>query len=379
MFKLNQTIAGIATLAGTIIGVGLFALPYIAMHVGLWTMLGYFLVLSAVTILINLMYGEVALRTKKLSRLPGYAEKYLGGWGKKTALLCSVLGISGALLAYLIVGGGFLFSLFEPILGGNVFCYVIIFFAAGSFLVFTGIRDISKTEFLLLISFFVVLVFIFYKGFSLINPGYLFNFDAKHLFLPYGAILFSLSGMSLIPEIKEMMTGSPASLKKIIIISIILAAITYLFFIIVILGLTGPQTSKEAISGLKNVFGNGLVTLAFILGVLTTFTSFITLGLTLKKIFWYDLRIKRNTSWALACFTPLVFYLLGFKNFLAVISLTGAITVGIAALLVILMFFKAKKKGDKMPAYQLNVPAVFVWLIGLMFFLGIVYQVWYFV
>jgi len=37
-----KTIYALATLSGTIIGVGLFSLPYITLKVGFWVMLGYF-------------------------------------------------------------------------------------------------------------------------------------------------------------------------------------------------------------------------------------------------------------------------------------------------------------------------------------------------
>ena len=75
----------LAILMGHIIGVGIFSLPFIASRVGIWTMLFYFLILGGITILFELLYGEVILRTREKHRLPGYAEKYLGGWAKKEA------------------------------------------------------------------------------------------------------------------------------------------------------------------------------------------------------------------------------------------------------------------------------------------------------
>ena len=107
----NKLFQALAVLIGTIIGVGLFSLPYITAQIGILTMLFYFLILGAVMILISLIYSEVALRTKELHRLPGYAEKYLGSKAKKIAFVSNGFGLTGALLAYLIVGGEFLFSL----------------------------------------------------------------------------------------------------------------------------------------------------------------------------------------------------------------------------------------------------------------------------
>ena len=114
-----KLIYAIATLSGTIIGVGLFALPYVTLKVGFWVILGYFLVLGALVILIHSFFGELALKTPDFKRLPGFAKIYLGNWGEKIALISTILGIFGAILAYLIVGGEFLTELFLPIFGGN--------------------------------------------------------------------------------------------------------------------------------------------------------------------------------------------------------------------------------------------------------------------
>ena len=45
MFK--KFIYPISTLSGTIIGVGIFALPFVTLKVGFWVMLGYFFILGS--------------------------------------------------------------------------------------------------------------------------------------------------------------------------------------------------------------------------------------------------------------------------------------------------------------------------------------------
>src|SRR3989344_1200890 len=166
---MKKFIFALSTLSGTIIGVGLFSLPYIASKVGIWLILGYFFVLGGIVILIHLLFGEVALKTPDYHRLPGYAKIYLGKWGEKITFLTAILSLWGALLAYLIVGGKFLTSLFLPLLGGNESLYTILYFAAGALLIYFGIRAIAKVEFLALILFFLVLLMIFLKGFSFLK------------------------------------------------------------------------------------------------------------------------------------------------------------------------------------------------------------------
>jgi tyrosine-specific transport protein len=376
--KKRNFFQALATLTGTIIGVGLFSLPYITARVGIWLMLFYFLIIGIVIILTSLIYGEIVLRTKGLHRFPGYAEKYLGQTGKLIAFMASGLALTGAILAYLVVGGGFLASLFGPIFGGSYFLYVLIYFSFGAILIYFGIKSIARTEFFLLILFFVVLGLIFWRGFPSISVGHLFVFDPKYLFLPYGAVLFSLSTAGIIPELKEILKDNPASLKKVIFLGILIAILTYLFFIFIITGITGLDTSTEAITGLKSFLGNGIVSLALVFGLLTTFTSFLTLGLTLKKVFWYDFKLKKNLSWALACFTPLLLFVLGLKDFIVIISFVGGIALAVRVIITILIYLKAKTKGDLKPAYSLKLPRLLIYSLVLFFVLGIIYQIIYF-
>ena len=284
-------------LVGHIIGVGIFSLPFIAAKVGIITMLFYFIFLGGVVILFELLYGEVILRTKGNHRLPGYAKKYLGNWAKIVALFSTGLGLIGSIVAYIIVGGGFLASIMIPIFGGTSLPYVLIFFALGALLIYFGVKSIAQTEMILLFFFFIILGLVFYKGFPVIRIENLFIFDLKYIFLPYGAILFSLIGMSLIPEAKELLVDNLKNLKKVIILATLIAVLISLFFVFLILGITGSETTSGAIIGLNNNLGNGIVVLALLFGILTTFTSFLTTGLTLKKILWYDFKINKHFSW----------------------------------------------------------------------------------
>ncbi|MDI6591845.1 MAG: aromatic amino acid transport family protein [Patescibacteria group bacterium] len=382
MNNFKTFINALSTLSGTIIGVGLFSLPYITLKVGFWVILIYFFVLGTSVILVHLFFGELALKTPDLKRLPGFARIYLGNFGEKIAFLSSIIGIFGAILAYLIVGGEFLENLLSPFFGGGNFVYTLIYFIFGAILTFFGIKAISKIEFWGLILFFIVLILIFFQAKGFINIENLFLVSGQwsvvksHLFLPYGPILFSLWGAALIPEVEEMLAPRPKFgvgvkekknlLKWIILISVLIPIFVYLFFIYLILGITGPQTTESALTGLRNFLGEGIVNLALFFGVLTTFTSFITLALTLKKVFWYDLKMKKNLAWAITCFFPLTLFLVGIKSFIPLITFIGGIMLGIDGILILLMYKKIKPKN------------FLIYPLILIFLGGIIYEIIYF-
>ena len=162
---MKDFISALFIFIGTVVGVGMFALPYTALKSGISAFLFFCFLLSFCLILIEWSYGKVSLGTKGKKRLPGYVQKYLGDrWGK-FALFISLLGSLFALVAYLIIGGNFLEKFFSPYFRGTTFVYTIIFYLFGSYLIFKGIKIISNVQ-ILLFFIFALILFVFLIKFS---------------------------------------------------------------------------------------------------------------------------------------------------------------------------------------------------------------------
>ncbi len=361
----------VAAFTGSIIGVGFLSLPYIASRVGIWPMIFYFVVLTGLVILIHVIFGQICLKTPDFKRWPGFVGFYLGRYAKGVVLVTTTLGSFGVLLVYLIIGSQFLTAIFNPMFGGRFALYVIVYFALVGTCVYLGVKAISKVDFLALLLLVGILFFIFIKGFAKIHAVNIFATGAAHLtftnlFLPYGAILFSLWGVGLIPEIEEMVAGNKKTLKKIIIISTALAALFYLAFIFVILGITGSRTTESALVGLRGPLGGTLISVALFIGVISTFIAFIAQGLLLKKIFMYDMGIKEFPAWVFTCFPPFILFYMGFNSFIPLISFIGGVLLSIDGILILLMY---KKIGGK---------KIIIYPLVIFFVLGIVYELVYF-
>ena len=376
MHNLKDIILPIATLAGMIIGVGFFSLPYITLKTGLPIMLAYFLVLGIIVTIIHLMFGRLAIKTPDFKRFPGFVKFYLGKQGEKIALISSIIGGLGGLLAYLIVGSTFLENLLSPFLNIGTNNYILIYFSLGSFFVFSGIKSISKLSFWFLSFFFLVLIMMFNHFSSMIQIDNFFLGSAntfKDFFLPYGAVLYSLWGVSLIPDVEEMLKGKKRLIGKTILFATLIPVIIYLCFIYLILGLTGINTTEMALVGLENHIGAEMVNLVLILGILTTFTSYVASGLVLKKVFMYDLKMKKGLAWTVACFVPLISLFAGLDNFIEIISLLGGVGLSLNGILIILMYKKLLNKEKRTnKKYFWFSPLILV------FVLGIIYELIYF-
>ncbi len=368
-----KIIYGVSILAGTIIGAGLFSLPYIATTVGLPVLIIYLIVLGAVSLAVHYFLAEICLKTPDYLRLPGFAKHHLGSTAQKIAYFSGITGLLGAVLAYLILGGEFLTLLLEPRIGGSNLHYTFIYFAISSAFIYFGIKAISKVELWGIAVFVVVLVATFFYGFESVSmENLLFIREGKFdIFLPYGPILFALGGLALIPEIEEMLKkGKERNLIfKIIPIGLIFSVIVSLFFVVTILGISGENTTRESLAGLELSLGNGVASLMLVFGLLVIFTSIIAIGLTVKKILWYDLKLPEKLAWAISCFVPLALFIAGVKDFIVVIGVVGAVMIAVDTILILLMYEKIKGKKVRFFTYPLM----------LAFIIGILYELIYFV
>lgn len=159
---MTKSLEALTVFIGTIIGVGIFGLPYIAFKAGFLVVVFYFFVLIILTIIVHYLLAEVSRETQRLARIPGYAEEYLGKGWRNFSLIVSSLSLIGALLAYLILGGEFLKLYFSPYFGGQTIFYVLIYFALGAFLIFQGIKSIAKTEMVMFLIFILILILFFF-------------------------------------------------------------------------------------------------------------------------------------------------------------------------------------------------------------------------
>ncbi|MBU0535400.1 MAG: GerAB/ArcD/ProY family transporter, partial [Nanoarchaeota archaeon] len=227
----------VATMVGVIIGAGIFGIPYVVAKAGFLTGAFVILLLGGVVALLYLYLGEVVLRTQGNHQLTGYAERYLGRWGKAAMLFSMVFGLYGAMVAYLLGEGGALSAIF----GGPQLPYTLAFFVIVSFLLYFGIETLEKSElvtvFLVLLTVFVIMAFTSPH----IDTANLRSFDITKSFIPFGVVLFAYLGMVAVPEANEILGKDKKKLKTVLLLGIIIPIIIYLMFTLVVVGSIGLQ------------------------------------------------------------------------------------------------------------------------------------------
>lgn len=367
-------------LAGTIIGAGIFALPFVFEKAGIITGLFYLGIFSAGFVFIHLMYADLILKTEggeNIHRFPGYAKIYLGNWGFWLAILTTVIGMLFVLTIYLILSVSFI-NLIKPVNLNISDIYELLFFwLLGSAAIFLGIRRLAFSEFLITGGIIGIILIIF--GYGLGHFGKIISvpaFNFQNIFLPYGAVLFSLAGRVAIPAVVsyfQKIKQPLVEIKKPIILGTLLPFPIYLLFVFGIWGLS-EVVSQDAISGLVGQIPKEILALIGVFGLISLWSSYIVIGLDVKNSLKFDLKFSKILAGLTVIILPLLLYFFGFQSFLTLVSLIGGIFIALEGIFIALMWLKARKIKSEEVIFKKLSPLV-VYALIIIFMGGIVYEI----
>ncbi len=334
--------AAIFMITGMTIGAGVLGLPYVIAQVGLKIGLITILALGIVMMLLNLMIGEIAVRTGEPLQLSGFAGRYLGGWAKHVMSFVVVFSGFGVLLAYIIGEGQSLGALTGV---SPAYCSIV-FWAIGGFLVWRGLQTVKKAEQVL--SFAVMAIIAGLAAYFLPKaemPNLIFT-DWSKVFLPFGVVLFALHASPAIVEAHTLMPGSQKHFRSAVIIGTLLPMILYMMFSAGVVGVLGHGTTPIATVGLGEKFGGAILLIGNFFAILAMGTAFMGMGVALKQTLKWDHKMGSFFANILVVFFPLLLFILGFNNFVAVLDVVGGLFIGIEAILMVMACYVARRKGD---------------------------------
>ncbi len=366
----SKIIVAIALLIGTTIGAGFLGIPYVFAKAGFLIGFIHLMLVVSIMLLLNLYLGEISIRTKGNHQLTGYAEKYLGKTARKLMFFSMIFGIYSALLAYLIGEGN---SLSFIIFGTTDYYFIsgIFFWIILSLLTYAGIRALKKYEpisvsLVIILALVIILFFI-----SKVNIENLLYFNTKYSFLPFGVILFSMLGYTIMPEMEMILKNQERKMKKAILIGTLIPAIIYLFFALAVAGTFGETTPEIATLALGKIF--------VLLGIVTMFGAYMALSIALEDMYTLDYNIGKKKAWLLTIIIPLsLFILLEFldkNSFVNILGISGTISGGLAGILILLMNLEAKRKGNRKPEYKIPINWIIIFILSLIFILGAIFEI----
>lgn len=341
---------------GTIIGAGIFGVPAMIGEWGVIPSAIGFVCITGAILAAHLYYAEAVLGNPDHAHLAGQAGYWLGAPFRHVGGTIQSLQIFGSILAYIILGGDFLAS-FLSVIGFHpslVACQYV-FWIVGSLVAFFGLQIVSKVEgFLtwLLVGVILLLIGVYLRmadlSLVLSVPG------EWHGFEPYGVILFSIIGITSLPEAANLVGFRRDDTRKAVIRSTFLAAVlTYMF------GASAWMASGGALgrdpSELVSILPPVLAFAIPLFGVLAIITSYIASVLDLRDMFRHDYRFPLRFAFIVTVGIPLLLFLFTSRDFLSTVGLVGSVFGAFLAILVTLMGRKAllarKGSGNRVILY----------------------------
>lgn len=326
--------------------------------------------------MLHLFFGEIVLSVSGKHRLVGYAQKCLGNWAKALISISVFVTMAGTLLAYIIIAGNFLKIILGSSLGLSSTALSVLFAVILSFFIFRGIKLIARAELLMNVLFLLIIGLVLVIALPKLNPTNFTLFNLSGLFLPYGVVLFAFSAWSAIPAIADVLKTREErkKYKKVIITGMILVFALYLVFSLAVVGVSGANTTQDALAGLVSVLGSKIIFLGALFGILSIASSFLILGNYFKNTLRYDHDLPCFLAASIACGIPLVLFVAGLRSFIASISLVGTLLGVLEGIVIVLMFMNIKNIKNREPEYSLKVPQIVLYLLIAVFVLGAVSQ-----
>lgn len=366
----------VGMMIGAIVGVGVFGLPYAFAQGGVALGLLELLFLGTMLVVLQLMLGEIVAQTPGHHRLVNYIGIYIGRFWKWVTLIALSLGIWGAMLAYMIVGGTFLHLLLSPVLGGDPTVYAYALAIIASALVYGGLLLASRIEYFVVGALFFLFTFIILASAPQVDFSHYATLNLKNFFIPYGVILFSLAGMGIVPELKDVLGQKhQRMLSPVIMTGMGMILALYALFAFVVVGVTGGDTSSMAFDGLVPQLGDTFRIVATLLGSLTILSIYMVFGIELLNTFKFDFNLRHRIAWFLVCAVPVILFAIGMREFVEIVGFVGSVFVGILGILVALSYWSMRRRGTCRTHHCINFPAPLTWLIILVFSAGIIWEV----
>lgn len=354
-------------LAGTVIGAGIFSLPYVFARVGVLAGAMFLLVFALVYALLNFMYAKMVAAQEGDHQFIFLARRYFSSIWSRLASAVIVGELIFVLVVYLALAPSF-FRLFAPF---PEWVSLIFFWVLGSLFLFARPGALSIAEFsgTALIIGIVALLWFFapQENAALPLSG---DYSLGALLLPFGPLLFSLSGRPAIPKMVEEWRRSSLNVRYLyrsIIAGSLLPALVYFAFIIAVFSFV-PVATPNIVDSFFSL-PSWLLASVGAMGVVAVLTSYAVIGINVRDIFLLDAKYSRMFSSAVAALAPLLLYFSGVSDFFETVVFTGSVFLALEGMIIVRLFQKA---------FPRHAAARFGWFLYPVFFVALAYEVFHF-
>lgn len=363
--SLGHVFGGSLLIAGTMVGVGMLALPVATGDGGFFPAVAIYLVCWLFMLCTGLLLLEVCSWMPKEANLITMTERLLGPIGKSICWVVYLFLFISVMIAH-VVGGG---AVLSEICGHAIpeWISTIIYVAIFSPIVYLGTKWVDKLNILLMTGIAITYFLFIAVSYEHVDSSLLVRSDWSKAWLALPVLFTAFTFQVIIPTLMTYMDRNVKKVRLSIILGTSIPLVVYLVWEFLILGIVpadGPngliEASKKgwnAIMPLKELLGNPIV---FAIGkafaFLTMTTSYIALALAYLDFLADGLKVKktgiRKIMLCLAVFIPPTIVALSYPHiFIIALGYAGgfscAILFGLFPPVMVWVGRYIKKQGHK--------------------------------
>ncbi|MDO8470123.1 MAG: hypothetical protein Q7S84_03890 [bacterium] len=330
----------VALLSGTIIGAGMFSLPFVVRTLGLGTSALYLVAFAGVYVAIHRMYAALLETRVDSGQFVKLAEAYLPRRMAPTAGGIILLELVLVLTIYLILAPAFV----ELVLPGMGIVGAVVFWALGSVALFLKTSWLGWGEAIGVVAILAIVLAVLAVPAAPFTAPLAQPLSLGVFLLPFGPFLFAFAGRPAVGKAVELAravraSGKPFPLGRVIAWGTALPAVIYLAFVVGVLRLA-PAAGPDAVSSLVGAAPWLPVTLGT-LGLVTLWTSYVIIGVNVEETLERDLRWKKALAATVAIAAPLALYVAGVREFFTAIGFAGGVFLSLEGIFIVMMWRRA--------------------------------------
>lgn len=328
---------------GVTIGAGILGLPYAYASFGTLSAVLMVCALGGVSLVLNLMIGDVAYALKKPHQLPGLAREVLGPLAQYALSVVIICAWLGSLLAYIVGGGQVLSALF----GGTAWWWGVGFWLLASSCVLIGFGAVTRL--VRVASLSAITLFVALSVYALQRYGVQstssFPFTWNSIGAAFGATLFALHGTPAIAEARELLRNDRRGFRWALIVGTVIPVAVYSLFICGSLAAGGGGMTPVATVALGNHLGPVAVLAGTAGALIAMFSCYMGIATALRETLSWDSRFPRTAALAATIFIPFFLFLVGIRDFSRILAIVGGVFLAFEAIIMIGVYISAVKKG----------------------------------
>lgn len=357
-----QVINGTLLVAGTTIGGGMLAIPYVTGKAGFLPGIMITFIVWGFMFCTGVLLLEATLKMPRGSNILSISSHYLGKKGKILASLTFVFLYYCLMTAY-FAGGSPIFASFITDITGVVLrpiSALAIFGVVFGSIVWMGLQLVDRVNYILMLGLILTFVFMFVGGSSYVKPQRLLSSNWSTMVFA-APILFSSFGYhNIIPSLTDYYNRNEKTLYYVILFGTLLPLVVYVIWQFLILGmipnrdfLSADQSNMWIISQIQVITGNSWI---YFIGrsfwFFAIITSFLGVSISvmdfLKDAFKWKNNLSNRFSLSLLVFLPpMIFAMFNPSVFVGALELAGGFGEAfINGILPIWMVFAALQKKD---------------------------------